>query len=163
MNRYQVSAHTRAVILRLAPAHYATWKGAPDSFAKLLTAYEKARRCGAPLPVYAGDCELSIYGSPEVNHAFRAWHDSMHVELGAEFDDVGEHTIAVKGYHRLIAEGVSREDASAVFADVWGQYEYEQRHGVFPHDQAAFVAAYLLSRNGALADVSFLPPVKVAA
>jgi len=137
--RYHASRLLEAVILARAPAHYAT-PDAPSTLEDLRTAW--ANRGARGLPVFDGGCERTIYSSPAVNHAFRAWHDSIHVEHGFTFDGRGEFCAACVHWDELTAAGLPFADVYAMHADVWGQFLYADRHdGEFPRDQAAFVAA----------------------
>ncbi len=155
--RYTASPALEAFIMRRAPAHYATDKdpfsgnsGSPN-LGRMIDRYEVCKRTNAPFPVWSGGCERTIYSAPEVNHAFRAWHDSVHAELGAGFDREGEFAVAIEQYRELgraivgqTAPGLVEDDQRALWADVWGQFLYSEKHGgQFPDDQAAFVQAAL--------------------
>ncbi len=77
-----------------------------------------------------------------MNHAFRAWHDSLHLQHGAAFDLEGERALALE--HDLLAEaaGLGLEDRRALWCDLLGQAVYAANHnGAFPEDQSAFVYA----------------------
>lgn len=148
MNRYQASPQLEAFLVANAPAHVAVEVGAPSSLAEL----QAAHAVGGPLPVWAGGSESTIYSSPAVNHAFRAWHDALHIELGAEFDADGEALVNAAGIRRaLVDKSVSVDDLRALYFDVWGQFAYSTHHaGQFPTDQAAFVAACFVDFDAAL-------------
>lgn len=135
--RYAASQALESFILASAPPHYAT-PDAPDTLDKL----RAAAALGGPLPVFDGGCDETIYSRPEVNHAFRAWHDSLHLLHGAAFDLEGERALALE--HDRLAEvaGLGLEDRQALWCDLWGQAVYAANHdGAFPEDQAAFVFA----------------------
>ncbi len=140
---YRASAQLEALILRCAPSHHAT-PDAPDTFEKLEAWYimHKLGLTPASLPVYDGGCDNTIYSTPAVNYAFRAWHDILHLNLDAGFDADGERRVS--DFHISVAasQGLSHEDCLALYYDVWGQFVYSQHHaGQFPTNQAAFVAA----------------------
>ena len=42
--------------------------------------------------IWPGASERTIYGAPEVNWAFRAWHDSVHLARECDFSRAGETT-----------------------------------------------------------------------
>src|SRR6266404_5349587 len=65
-------------ILSLAPPFQAS-DYAPSSLESL-----KEQSLGS-LVVWSGASEGTIYGDAKVNHAFRAWHDSLHLKLNATF------------------------------------------------------------------------------
>ena len=128
------------LVRQIAGAHYAT-PNAPQSFEALLAATNADP--AAVIPVWDGASETSIYGSNAGNFAFRAWHDRLHVILRAGFDAEGEQAVAVAQRNAILWATGDSEAAEAVWADVWGQFLYERRHGRFPDDQAAFVKTWL--------------------
>lgn len=147
----RASADLERFILRDAPAHYAT-ESAPHTFATLRAAYAETTARGLPLPVYSGGCDRTIYSSPAINHAARAWHDATHVQLAAEFTPEGELRVAIHTARRVLECGLSYRDAALVFADVWGQVCYAAAHGGdFPADQAAFIGAWMADKAAAVA------------
>lgn len=94
----------------------------------------------------------TIYGEPEFNFAFRAWHDWTHWTLRAEFDLPGELAVAyrqVEDMHRVFGYGGETElFASLIVAEVYGQALYLHRCGEFPQDQVEFTRAYLAGKIG---------------
>lgn len=151
MNRYKASAALEAFIVTSAPPHYAT-PDAPSTFAELTAAHAK----GGPLPVFDGGCDRTIYSTPAVNHAFRAWHDSLHVTLAAQFDEDGEWSVAAAQFSAAHCAGLPRGDCDALLFDAWGQVLYARQHaGNFPTDQAAFVAACFAHGIDAAARMNF--------
>lgn len=135
--RYAASPELVAYVLRVAPPHYPT-PNAPSDYQSLVIARKVCER----LPVFDGGCEATIYPSPAVNHAFRAWHDAIHLTLCAGFDAPGELAVAREHERQARAAGLSELDVCTLFFDTWGQFRYAEMHGgAFPTDQAAFVAA----------------------
>lgn len=119
-------------ILKLAPKHTAL-DIAPNTFKAL----ESNRT--ASLVVWSGASEQTIYGDPTVNHAARAWHDSLHLKLGADFTVIGETRVAIEQC-RLIG---SDQYADILWSEIVGQVEYFEKHGSFPIDQVEFIRNYL--------------------
>ncbi len=151
--RYTLPSAALMVVWRLAGRHEAR-EVAPQTFAQLQR--ETDGYSDVPMVVWNGASEMSIYGSSAMNFAFRAWHDRLHIMLHADFDEEGEKAVAVAQRDAMLRATGDSEAAEAVWADVWGQFLYEQRHGRFPDDQAAFVWAWLnLGEAAALADPSF--------
>lgn len=118
-------------ILELAP-RFTLSDRAPNTFPELC-----AQAAGS-LVVWPGASERTIYGCPRVNWAFRAWHDLIHLQLGADFTLEGEVRVA-KEQARLLGDRLGE----LVLAEVKGQAEYYQRHGYFPVDQVSFIQNYL--------------------
>lgn len=136
--RYSASAELEAFILASAPPHFPT-PDAPSDFAAL-QAWAAAQAPGEPMPVFDGGCEATIFSSPAVNHAFRAWHDSLHLAHGLGFDKAGEYGTAGLHAEAAAAAGLSPEDQRALIFEVVGQFEYAAVRGEFPADQALFIA-----------------------
>jgi hypothetical protein len=137
---YRASPALEAFILARAPEHYPT-PYAPSSLADL-----ERYRYSVALPVSGEHSALTIYSCPEVNYAFRAWHDRLHIELNAEFDADGELAVA-RAHEQAVRDAIKQGqltelDCCALFFEVWGQFRYAQEHGgSFPTDQSAFVAS----------------------
>jgi hypothetical protein len=139
--RYRASAALEAFIVANAPYHVAR-KDAPTTLAGL----QARKRDSLCLKVSDEFSQYTIYSAPQVNYAFRAWHNALHLELNAEFNEEGELLVArahEKAVREAIAAGVLTEmDCCALFFETWGQFRYAQEHGgTFPTDQAAFIAA----------------------
>ena len=104
--------------------------------------------------------DRTIYGEPEFNYAFRAWHDWTHWVLRAEFDLPGELAVAhrqIEDMHRVFGYGGETGlFAALIMAEVYGQALYQHRYGEFPQDQVEFTRAYLVggdaSRRARAAD-----------
>lgn len=90
------------------------------------------------------DC--TIFGSPKINHAFRAWHDWCHLYLNAEFDRAGETTVYEMQSKQLILKYgayLSRNWRQLLRCEIIGQLDYVELHGHFPVDQQAFAKEWL--------------------
>jgi len=127
-------ADFNSLIMRLAPRHSVA-DIAPDTFESL------TRHIGVPV-VWSGASERTIYADPRVNHAFRAWHDALHLRLGAGFDLEGESRVALE-QARIVCQ-YSHTWARLVMAEVQDQAEYSIKNGLFVSDQVKFS----LSRAG---------------
>lgn len=137
MSRYKASPMLEAYILRHAPTFITVDEGAPSNLDELRAAVAGGR----PIPVWSGGSDLTMYSAPEVNHAARAWHDSLHLKLNAEFNAMGEAMVASESCRLLRLGGLSFESQDAMHLDTWGQFLYSVYHdGKFPNDQAAFIA-----------------------
>ena len=135
---YQASATLEAFILRIAPPHVVDVHG-PSNWTELQATL--SRPINAPLPVNPFGAEGSIYSTVAANIAFRAWHDTLHLELGADFGSAGEYAVACE--HRRVARaaGLCYEDIAALWCDTWLTFQYAAQHGgAFPSNPRAFVA-----------------------
>ncbi len=137
---YTLPAVAQLLVRQIAGAHYPAAR-APQTFEALLLATNADP--SVVIPVWDGASDTSIYGSNAGNYAFRAWHDRLHIILRAGFDAEGEKAVAVAQRDAILRATGDSEAAEAVWADVWGQFLYERRHGRFPDDQAAFVKTWL--------------------
>lgn len=117
--------------------------GAPDTLSSLL---EQSHALGAwrdsagalqgsRIPVWSGKSARTIWSTPEANWLFRAWHDSHHILLGAEFDSTGELRVA----RHACAQISGKPERAILWAELWGQVCYYNAHGAFPENQRAFV------------------------
>lgn len=133
-----LSRDLNQLVLAMAPA-YVAQPMAPQSLQELLQADRSA-----PLPVWDGASEGTIYGDPRVNHAFRAWHDACHVARGFSFDLQGE--IAACRYQietlRRRFPSVPQRICRYIEAEIIGQAAHYAEHGTFPADQFAFFEEY---------------------
>jgi hypothetical protein len=71
-----------------------------------------------------------------MNHLFRAWHDSVHILLDAEFDPRGERRVSE--YQCAMIDGAA--ERAVLWAETEGQQGYRARWGSYPADQRSFVA-----------------------
>jgi hypothetical protein len=82
--------------------------------------------------------DQTIFGSPSSNHAQRAWHDKLHLELSAETDVLGELRVAITQANeasRLMGDTA----ADWIFSDIFGQTLHMCQYNLFPLDQTGFV------------------------
>lgn len=138
MSEYQASATLERFILGIAPAHIVDVRG-PSNWQELRATL--ARPALAPLPVNPFGAEGSIYSTVAANIAFRAWHDTLHLTLDADFGSAGEYVVALE--HRRVARaaGLPESDIRALWADTWQTFCYAARHnGHFPTNPREFVA-----------------------
>lgn len=96
-------------------------------------------RADPVLIVYDGHSERTIWPTPHDNYALRAYHDSLHLELDADFSTAGELRVAREHVRLAKRDGVSKLGRRMLWLDIAGQIAYIDKHGDFPTDQAAFV------------------------
>jgi len=127
----------------LLPGGYDVSDTAPETYEELIAHLD----AGGRMVVYSGGSQLTIYSDPEVNFAFRAWHDWCHWRGRHDFSHGGERAAcAMQGDHLITLYGESAQTLRwwrILHAEIIGQRDYFDRHGEFPEDQRAFVAAYL--------------------
>lgn len=111
------------------------------STAKELFAWANENTLGVDsMPVYSGGCEGNIYGAPEANYAFRAWHDSIHIKEEFDFSLDGEVKSSNKHLEVLSGLNAPTEVIKAFQADVEGQARYYHASGKqFVDNQIRFV------------------------
>ncbi len=104
--------------------------------------------------VYNGGCDGTIYADPEVNYAFRAWHDWCHWRGGYDFSVCGETAVCAMQCLELLSQHGDGEQTrrwiAILRAEVVGQRLYYQRHKRYIDDQRGFVEAYLKDPDDAL-------------
>ena len=101
------------------------------------------------IAISGANSDRTIFGDPEVNFAFRAWHDWHHLKLGAQFDPAGELAVANSQAGDLIAlygAAVSRPWRKLLEIEINGQVRYFAYHNCFPDDQIGFARAQLAGK-----------------
>lgn len=114
---------------------------APDTYDKLLAAYQRSERTGQPLPISNLFCERIIYQSPRVNMAMRFWHDCAHVRTKLSFTVDDELELGLWHLKQLEQRGVKQASLEyrLLEIDMLGQNYLQAVAGRFPHDQKVFV------------------------
>lgn len=148
--------HLNAAIIfiayKLFPAGVTASEDAPASFKELCAMLD----AGKPMTVYSGGSEKTIYGDPQVNYAFRAWHDWCHWQGRQEFNADGELVTCEMQIRQLYDSfgwnGQTRRWADILTAEIIGQAMYLERHGRFPDNQKLFVELYLVNTRLAFSD-----------
>lgn len=137
-------------IARTLPTWAVTYQNAPDTLERS-TRHYMARGI---ILVDGNNSEGTIFGSPAVNHAFRAWHDWNHIALQAPFDRKGEYRVMCAQQRDVYAAGGSRASNFLAYrvldCEVMGQFDYQAKHGQFPVDQRAFTVDYFNKRDWSL-------------
>lgn len=131
----------RSAPYRVEPIPVAS--GAPDSLTTLLDQThaigpwrdDQGMLVGTRIPVWSGASNRTIWSSPESNWTFRAWHDSHHILLGAEFDRAGELRVA----RHACALIHGKPERAILWAELQGQQDYFARYSAYPENQRAFV------------------------
>jgi hypothetical protein len=123
---------------------------APDTLEKLNAYIAQHKR----MLVWGGASDHTIFGSAEVNWAFRSWHDWTHWRYQTPFTPQGEIETAERQCEDLLKVygdcSQTREFIKLIRAEIVGQTRHFVQHGCFPTDQVAFVKAYLGNPEAAL-------------
>lgn len=126
------------------------WRVVPDAEApSTLPALNQEYRSGGSIPRVSGDfCAGTAFGDPEVNIAFRAWHDWTHWRHQTPFTLEGEIATAWLQIGHLKELGLWSEFKQAVIlAEVEDQAKHFATTGTFPQDQFACTMRGLLERG----------------
>tara|TARA_B100000963_G_C22605783_1_gene662442 strand:- start:859 stop:1335 length:477 start_codon:yes stop_codon:yes gene_type:complete len=111
------------------PHHFVDEDGGPES---VIEAYNK----GESIPIYKGDSENTIWGSPEANWLLRAHHDSIHLKYGIPFTPIGEYIAAE--ISSALAQYLGMDElALALRADIAGFAAYQAENSVFAPQEFA--------------------------
>lgn len=123
------------------PNGYDVTDNAPSSFPDFVQHLDQGRR----MQVWSGASNFTIYGSPEVNYALRAWHDLCHYTGRHPFTLSGEAEAALLQIRQLEARFPNSSSArrwkALILADVVGQSLFHEVQGQFPENQRRFVKA----------------------
>ena len=110
---------------------YPDFKAMCDDFTKL-------RR----LKIWKGASEATIFGPPENNWLFRAWHDLSHIELGLDFSPMNELQVAFYQAAQLPKDWMF--ERNLILIEVAGQIAYNAVfNDSFPHNQRLFTIEML--------------------
>ena len=98
-------------------------------------------RTGAPLPVSDENTSAVIYRHPDVNLAFRYWHDCLHVLRGLDFTPPQELQLTMIQLGALEQAGWDPETLAwrLLHADLVGQVYLSAVGRRFPDNQREFV------------------------
>jgi hypothetical protein len=128
---------------QLCPGGYVVADDAPDTYEKLRAHLDVTKQ----MKVWSGGSDNTIYADPEVNWAFRAWHDWCHYNGRHAFTIVGERAVfEMQKLHLLLLYGDCSQTQrwiKILKAEVIGQQEYFYKLGHYPKDQRTFVKCYL--------------------
>ena len=125
---------------RAWPDGYDVSLDAPHTMAQLTREYEKRGR----ITVYSGASDNTIFGSPDVNIAFRAWHDAAHlIAGGVSFNLTSEYDAMLKQCHNLgeyIGYGTVKHAqwCNVLLIEIMCQAKYYSKYGTYVHDQREF-------------------------
>ena len=138
-------------VLRMAelvcPMGYDVVDNAPQSLPELTEHIARTRR----ITVERSNSDATIFGCPEANWAFRAWHDWTHFIMQAPFTLEGELAVAhrqIEDMYRVFGYCREADDFSwLILEEVYGQACYKEKYGNFPQDQREFARRYLAGGN----------------
>lgn len=113
---------------------------APDTYPALRRAFAHSRVTGEPLPVSNENSDSVIFTNPDVNYAFRFWHDCSHVLQGLSFSLPDEFELAILHLEDLQNAGFDPDTAEykLLRADTLGQVIVNAIAKRFPFEQERF-------------------------
>jgi hypothetical protein len=133
-----------AIASRLFPTGYDVSPEAPSTFRALCDHLD----AGRPMIVYDGASESTIYACPEVNFAFRAWHDYCHWKGRCDFSLNGERrAMEMQREHMRKLFGIVPRWEALLECEIIGQGEFYAKTKTFVADQRAFALAWLAERG----------------
>lgn len=143
---------TLAIAARLVPQGWRGHDKAPDNLGDLQSMWANCARIGGPVIVSDLHCGRTVFSSPAVNMAFRAWHDYRHITCSAPFDEWGErdvHAAMVADFLSLnLLTGYREMRAFRLLeCENIGQLDYWRAFGDPPADQRAFALGYLAAKG----------------
>lgn len=136
---------------RLFPTGYDVAEKAPETLESLT---EHVNATGRML-VWNGASDATIFADPEVNWAFRAWHDWHHWNGQHAFNREGE-LACLAAQQADVIKVYGPGPLSDLFCrllecEIAGQLDYEETHGEFPADQVDFTRQWFAARGLQLA------------
>ena len=146
-----IDSEFNAAVLHMVRLHvphgYTLTSESMDSFEQMRRMFEESGQ----ITVNTDYSDSTIFGAASVNWAFRAWHDSCHLALNADFSQEGERRAAELQSEQLRAV-FSRHPKLQYWLDlidieVNGQLEYLLTNGEFPVNQYQFTLDQLQKRG----------------
>lgn len=141
---------------RLWPKGWDVSDNAPSTYPDMVASFKATGRH----TVWAGASDRTIFGDPEVNYAFRAWHDWHHIVHRLDFTDAAEHEVLAgqcSDAREIYGNGGIADGFCRILrAEIIGQLGYKNAHGDFPSDQRGFVSAYLGNPISAIASPAYV-------
>lgn len=128
---------------RVLPRGYDVGADAPSTLEGLKAHYNKIGR----ILVDSGNSDCTIFADAEVNYAFRAWHDSIHLMYGFPFTLEGEQDVCRIQQAQIKVVYGRTPDAfrfcQLIECEVVGQAVHFEMTGSYLDDQRAFARGYL--------------------
>lgn len=128
---------------------YEAVPNAPSDMDALRAARDKcvAGRGHVAFPVWDGASDSTIY-SAAGNHAFRFWHDCIHLTTGLEMNVHDEVRVGMMQAERVgLHFGTDSLEYKLMVADTAGQSVYCAMHGEFPTNQRDWVYSTVLNQQ----------------
>lgn len=122
----------RASSIKYHPSEYA-----PSTLEEL----QAATRGSMPIPILDAFNDDNIFGSAEVNMAFRAWHDSIHLAHNLEMDLLGETQAAFIQASELPSDWWF--ERYLLMTEITGQVCYYEVHKQFVNEQREYTIKVL--------------------
>lgn len=137
---YRASDELHSHILKNAPPHIAA-PDAPSTWEQLQDWYYCAPGHDLIMKVFDGGCIDTIYRDPSFNHAFRAWHETLHLQHDYDFSYLNEVKVGLLHMQSVRKAGLPESDQAAIVYDTIGQNAYYDKYKKFIVNQSLFVAA----------------------
>jgi hypothetical protein len=146
--RTRLSAFVRSEAERTANELGFEWRPAdlaPMGLEMLTTELRSSHLSGLPFRVYGGFSDDTVYDTKETNLAFRFWHDTRHVWLGADFTPDAELEVASCHLAQAKAAGFERRsiEFQLLYADTAGQTLFTSQAHRFVVHQRQFALDYV--------------------
>lgn len=120
------------ILRRASNLRYNVSEFAPSNFKDLYNS--------TGLVIWNGASDDTIFNDANVNYAFRALHDQLHLETGIGFSVNEEIELG-----RIQANQFTGLLADLVYSEVSGQAEYFKINGIFIKDQKQYAESYLIN------------------
>ncbi|MCW3159692.1 hypothetical protein [Chryseobacterium oryctis] len=98
--------------------------------------------------IWTGGSELTIFGSAQMNHLFRAWHEFTHIIHQSGFDFAGESIVASIQISELPSDWILEKEL--IIIEILGQNQYYSKHKRFLINQRKYCVDYLKNPASAI-------------
>lgn len=148
----KLSAQTEGWILSIAPPHVRSMKS-PQTFEDVKEYFDK----NGKYHVFEGGAKLdeTVFNTWEARWAYRAWHDSIHVQFDIPFEKKNELAVARIQESIALDYGISKRDAKILRLDLEAHIHYYYTTGEHPERQVRLIADCMNeSLNGVMLKVA---------
>ncbi|MCQ4142264.1 MULTISPECIES: hypothetical protein [unclassified Chryseobacterium] len=106
-----------------------------------LQRYTERFKTTGKIHIWTECSENTIFGSPQINHFYRAWHDHTHISCQCGFTFAGESMTAAIQNSMIPADWTLEKEL--IMIDIVGLNQYYSIHKEYVKDQRRFVIDYM--------------------
>jgi len=126
----------------------------PEDISATFEAHKKTFNTTGKIHIWTGCSEGTIFGSEEINHKFRAWHDFTHIKNNLGYSQTEEAIVSDIQKNELPKNWIFEKDL--IHAEIVGQAHFNFLNNSFLNNQRKFTIEYFFSPFAALKNKSYI-------